>query len=114
GHEVAAAMAMGEAAARVVARPGLGLQRQQIMAEIDMDRDALAGGPIVVGLDQEPVLHAVGGGGEIVRHRRVLTRLGSGRGEWTRSAAEAKRGKASPRASRLLASATRLALCRRR
>ena len=40
GHEVTPAVSMGEAAARAVAVPWGGLQRQQIVAEIQMDGHA--------------------------------------------------------------------------
>ena len=42
GHEVAAAMAVGEAAAGAVAVPGLGFQGEEVEAEVHMDRDILA------------------------------------------------------------------------
>ena len=44
---------MRKAAARVVARPGSGLQGEQIMPEIKMDRDALILGPIHVGVEKD-------------------------------------------------------------
>ena len=46
GHEVAPAMGMGEAAACVITIPGGGLQRQQIVAEIQMDGHAFPIRPI--------------------------------------------------------------------
>ena len=54
GHEVAAAVGMGEAAARAVPVPAARLEREQVEAEVEMDRDALAVRPVQIGIDQEP------------------------------------------------------------
>ena len=46
-------MGVGETAPGFVTVPGTGLQRQEVMAEIEMDGDALPLGPIQIGIDQE-------------------------------------------------------------
>ena len=47
-------MGVGEAAAGVVALPAARLEREKIVAEVEMDRDALPVRPVQVGIDQEP------------------------------------------------------------
>ncbi len=53
GHEVAGAVSVGKAAARVVAIPGGRLQRDQVVAEIEMDGDAFAARPLPVGIEEK-------------------------------------------------------------
>ena len=52
GHEVAAAVRVVETPACVVARPRPGLDGEQVVAEVEMDRHALALRPIHVGIEQ--------------------------------------------------------------
>src|SRR5581483_6047806 len=52
-REVAAAQAVREGAARLHPRPRRELERQQVEAEVLVDRDALALRPLAVGVAQE-------------------------------------------------------------
>ena len=60
GHEVAAPVRVGEAAARVVAGPVARLQRQQIVAEIQMHRHAFPMRPSQIGIEQKTLGHVLG------------------------------------------------------
>ena len=53
GAEVAPAVRVREAAARVVAVPLVGLERQQVMAEVEMHGDALLLDPVHVGIEED-------------------------------------------------------------
>ena len=53
GHEIAAAMRMGKAAARIKPIPALGFERQKVMAKIKMDRNAFTIGPIHIGIEKD-------------------------------------------------------------
>ena len=55
GHEVAPAMGMGEAAPGVITVPRAGLQRQEVVAEIEVDGNAFPFGPVEVGIDEKLV-----------------------------------------------------------
>jgi aldehyde dehydrogenase (NAD+) len=60
-HEVARAVRVREAALGLVAVPGAGLQFEQVVAEVQVDGDALALRPVSVGVDQHPCLRHGGG-----------------------------------------------------
>src|SRR4051794_38226478 len=52
-HEVAGTMGEGEATARAVTVPGAGLERDQVVTEIEVNWNALAARPFLVGVEQE-------------------------------------------------------------
>lgn len=64
GHEVASAVCVSEATARLVTVPGAGFELQQVMAEVEVDGDALAFGPVAVWIQQDS---SIWRGGDIVR-----------------------------------------------
>ena len=52
-HEVAGAMREGKAATGVIAVPAAGLQRDQVMAKIEMNGDAFPFRPFAIGIEQK-------------------------------------------------------------
>ena len=102
GHEVAAAVRVAEAPARVVARPRAGLDREQVVAEVEMDRHALAVGPIHVGIEQVAVGEPDAGSGLVVVRHVCSIAMGAGPHSTApaanprRPSARATRGRSGP------------------